>query len=162
GQADVVADASANASFHDQWHASKTVVEPTIYDDWVSIAGLPVKITITVPIEAGIDASAQLVVDTDQHVEGHGSFNVICTSSSCDGSKNATISFQNNKEASLTDFNAHAHVDPWAQASVKLALYEGVATGQLGLRATLDADFWAYAGNACGDGNHDGTNEYVG
>ena len=44
------------------------------------------------------------------------------------------------------------------KASVKLSLYEGVATGQLGVKAKLDSDFWGYWGNTCGVGNADAKN----
>jgi hypothetical protein len=160
GRGDVVADAKVAGSFAAAWHKSVTVVEPTLYDDWISIEGLPVKITVTLPIEAGVDASAKVDASFDTKVEAHGTFAIQCTSSSCDGSKSTTFGFAQNGRPSL-GINVRANVNPWAQASVKVALYDGVAAGKIGVRATLGADFWGYAGNTCGDANHDGVNETV-
>ncbi len=160
GRGDVVADAKANGHFYAEWHKSVTVLSPVLYEDWVSIGGLPVKIKVSLPVQAGIDASARLDVNSNAHVEAHGNFNVVCTSSSCDGSKSTTFSFAQNGMPTI-GLNARAKVNPWAQAGVKLELYDGVAHGQIGVRATLASDFWGYYGNTCGDANRDGINEFV-
>jgi hypothetical protein len=160
GKADAVADAKVNGSFHQAWHASTTVVEPTFYDDWISVAGLPVKLTVTMPIDAGIDADAKIDVNASTHIGAHGNFAIACTSDGCDGLKSATLDFGQNQTPQI-GLNVRAHVSPWAQASVKLSLYDGLAAGQVGARATLASDFWAYYGNTCGDADGDGVSELV-
>jgi hypothetical protein len=160
GVADVTGRAKAAGKFEKEWHKSKTVIEPTIYDDWVSIGGLPVKVKVTLPIEAGIDASARVDFDADVGVTGHGSFDVSCTSSSCSATKSATWNWADNKVPTL-GLNARAKISPWVQPNVKLDLYYGAASGKIGLRATLNNDLWGYYGNTCGDANGDGVNEWV-
>jgi hypothetical protein len=160
GRADVTGSAVVNGKFQKEWHESKNVANPTIYDDWVSIGGLPVKVKVTLPIDVGIDASAQVDFHADVGVEGHGTFDVTCTSSSCSATKNATWSWKDNKAPTL-GLSARAKVSPWVQPNVKLDLYYGAATGQIGLRATLNNDLWAYFGNTCGDSNNDGSPEWV-
>lgn len=160
GTGDVVADTNATGHIAVEWHKQATVLEPVLYNDWISVGGLPVKIKVTLPVQAGIDASARLDVDAKAHIEAHGNFNIVCTSSSCDGSKTTTFNFGPNGTPSI-GLNARAKVNPWVQAGVKLELYDGVADGQIAVRATLASDFWGYYGNTCGDANHDSINEWV-
>lgn len=160
GRGDVVADTTANGHFAKEWHTSTTVLAPTLYNDWITVGGLPVKIKVTLPIEAGIDASARLDVTSSGHVEAHGTFNVVCTTSGCDGSKSATYNFGPTGAPSI-GVNARAQINPWAQAGVKVELYDGVADGKIGVRATLNSDFWGYYGNTCGDADHNTIPEFV-
>lgn len=158
GRADLTGRAIVNANFYGEWHPSKTVVSPVLFDAIVLIGDLPVWLTVEIPIEIGIDASARVKLDADASAEAHGSFDVTCKSGTCGTTRSANWLATNNKSPT---FDVSGRVSPWAQVSAKLSLYKGVTSGKVGLRATVKNHLWAYAGNACGDGNGDGTNEWV-
>lgn len=158
GGADLTGRAIVNANFYGEWHASRTVVSPVLFDAIVLIGDLPVWLTVEIPIEVGIDAGGRVKVDVDASAEAHGRFDVTCKSGTCVPTKSANWSAKNNKTPS---FDASGRVSPWAQVSAKLSLYKGVSSGKVGVRATFKNHLWAYAGNSCGDGNGDGINEWV-
>lgn len=158
GGADLTGRAIVNANFYGEWHASRTVVSPVLFDAIVLIGDLPVWLTVEIPIEVGIDAGGRVKVDADASAEAHGRFDVTCASGTCVSTKSANWSAKNNKSP---NFDLSARVSPWAQVSAKLSLFKGVSSGKVGVRATFKNHLWAYAGNSCGDGDGDGTNEWV-
>ena len=53
-------------------------------------------------------------------------------------------------------------VTPWVEGAVKAKLLDDdIAYAQVGVRAKLNGELWGYVGNTCGDGDHDGVNEFV-
>jgi hypothetical protein len=160
GTGDVVAEAKVNGSFEDAWHTSTTVAEPTLYDDWISLAGFPIKLTVTLPVRAGVDASAKVDATFDGKVEVHGKFDVTCTSATCDGSKTASFTFVPMTPGKM-NLNVKANVSPWAEAGVKLSLFDGIGSGELDVRATLSSDLWGYHGSSCGDADNNTAPEVV-
>ena len=160
GSANVVADVAANGSYKGAWHKSTTVTEPVVYDDWISIGGIPVQLKVSLPIEAGIDVNAKADARLNGHASANGNFSIKCTGSGCDGTKSASLVFNPSTDLQV-GLNARAHVIPFAKASLKLSIYSGLATARVGVKAAFDSDFWGYYGNTCGDANQDGTPEYV-
>lgn len=158
GGARLTGRANVNADFYREWHASRTVVSPVLFDAIVLIGDLPVWLTVEMPIDVGIDASARLKLNADASAEAGGSFVVSCRSGTCSTTKSASWSAKNNK---VPMFDVSGRVSPWAQVSAKLSLYKGVSSGKVGLRATVRNHLWAYAGSTCGDANGDGINEWV-
>ena len=60
------------------------------------------------------------------------------------------------------NLSGKATVTPWVKAAIHVKVIEDwVAFGEVGVKAKLNGQLWAQAGNTCGDGNHDGTPEYV-
>ncbi len=162
GTADLTASGKVDAQFHEEWHYSKTIAEPTVLDQWFTIGVVPVHLRLMVPVEAGVDADAKATLHANASVVGHGAFDVACSSSNCTGSKSAWIAVNSN-DAPTFEATARAKVTPWAQGSLKAVLFDETigGYGQVGVRASLPTDLWAYAGNLCGDGDGNGVNETV-
>ena len=152
GTADLTASGKVDAQFQKEWHYSKMIAQPTVLDQWFTIGVVPVHLRLMVPVEAGLDAKAKATLHANAKVVGHGSFNMTCTSSSCSGSKTATIGIDSNDPPSF-EATARVNVTPWAQGSLKAVLFDETigGYGQVGVRASLPVDLWAYAGNQCGD-----------
>ncbi|MDB4935717.1 MAG: hypothetical protein JWP87_2689 [Labilithrix sp.] len=162
GTADLTASGKVDAQFHKEWHYSKTIAEPTVFNQWFTIGVVPVHLLVKVPVEAGVDADAKATLHANAKVIGHGAFDVSCTSSSCTGSKSASIAIDSSDPPSF-EATARVKVTPWAQASLKAVLFDETigGYGQVGIRASLPTDLYAYAGNMCGDGDGNGQNESV-
>jgi hypothetical protein len=162
GTADLTASGKVDAQFHKEWHYSKTIAEPTVFSQWFTIGVVPVHLIVKVPVEAGLDADAKATLHANAKVIGHGAFDVSCTSSSCTGSKSASIAIDSSEPPSF-EATARVKVTPWAQASLKAVLFDETigGYGQVGVRASLPTDLYAYAGNQCGDGDGNGQNETV-
>jgi hypothetical protein len=111
-------------------------------------------------VRAGVDASAKVDASFDGKVEVHGKFDVTCTSAACDGSKTASYSFVPVTPGKM-NLNVKANVSPWAEAGVKLSLFEGIGSGELDVRATLSSDLWGYHGSTCGDADNNTAPEVV-
>lgn len=162
GTADLTASGKVDAQFHKEWHYSKTIAEPTVFDQWFTIGVVPVHLRLMVPVEAGLDADAKATLHANAKVVGHGAFNVTCGSGSCSGSKSASIVVDSNDPPTF-EATARVKVTPWAQGSLKAVLFDETigGYGQVGVRASLPTDLWAYAGNLCGDADGNGVNETV-
>lgn len=161
GNGNVTASVDANGLFEKQWHWSKQVAKPEIGKFKFSIGVLPIVLVFNAPIEVGVDASARARLVAKGGAQANGSFDVYCTSSTCSGTKSGSASYTSDGAPSI-QLSGRVNVDPWAQASVRGYLYhEYVAYGQVGVRATLASDLWAYTGNTCGDADNDGVNEWV-
>ncbi|HXU00108.1 MAG TPA: hypothetical protein VN903_03910 [Polyangia bacterium] len=157
GAADVLAQANLVAQFQKQWSWNTTVAEPVL--GTVSLYGIP--ITFTAPITVGIDAAAAASLNFNGAYQAHGDFNIYCNGNGCDGSKNATSGFQPGGSP-VVSATGKVKVVPWVEGAIKAKLLdENVAYAQVGVRAKLTGELWAYAGNNCGDSDHDGVNEYV-
>ena len=162
GTADLTASGKLDAQFHKEWHYSKTIAEPTVFNQWFTIGVVPVHLMVKVPVEAGLDADAKATLHANAKVIGHGAFDVSCTSGGCSGSKTASIAIDSSEPPTF-EATARVKVTPWAQASLKAVLFDETigGYGQVGVRASLPTDLYAYAGNLCGDGDGNGQNETV-
>jgi hypothetical protein len=157
GDADVLARATLAAQFQKKWSFAKEVAAPVL--GTVSFFGIPV--TFKAPISVGLDAQAAASFSFDGTYQAHGSFNISCTGSGCDGSKTATSGFTSGGAPSVAA-TARVKVTPWAEGAIRAyVLDEGIVSAQVGVRAKLPGDLWGYTGNTCGDADHDGANEYV-
>lgn len=160
GGVNVSGSADIKGAFQKEWRTSLTIISPQIYAGVVFISVFPVLVTVEIPIDVGIDGNAKVKFDGKATAEAHGDFDMTCVSGKCSTTRNTatTTRWTNNR---LPTFDARATISPWVQGSVKLALYLGVVSGQVGLRTTLKNDVWSYSGNTCGDANNDGTPEQV-
>jgi hypothetical protein len=157
GTADVLAQANLVAQFQKQWSWNTTVAEPVL--GTVSLYGIP--ITFTAPITVGLDAAAAANLNFQGGYQAHGDFNIYCNGGGCDGSKHATSGFTPGGSP-VVSAEGKVKVVPWVEGAVKAKLLdEAVAYAQVGVRAKLTGEIWAYSGNNCGDADHDGVNEYV-
>jgi hypothetical protein len=162
GTADLTASGKVDGQFHKEWHYSKTIAEPTVFNQWFTIGVVPVHLMVKVPVEAGLDADAKATLHANAKVIGHGAFDVSCTSGGCGGSKSASIAIDSSEPPTF-EATARVKVTPWAQASLKAVLFDETVGGygQVGVRASLPTDLYAYAGNLCGDADGNGQNETV-
>jgi len=159
GNADVNSTANVDASFQKAWAWQKEIAAPKL--GTVTLPVVPIPLTFKAPITVGIDAAAKADLHAAASYQAHGMFNVICNSSGCSGSKSATHSFTPGGSPSLSA-NGLVTVKPWAEGALRAyVLSEWVASAQVGVRAGLPTQLWAYAGNTCGDANNDGVNEWV-
>ena len=133
------------------------------YTYWV-YGIIPVTIGFNLPITAGLNVSATTTgtINVSGNRDYAGSFDWTCTLNDCQG----TSSFTSNPSTSTQTFTAgisgHIKPEPYANISLRAYLYtESIAYAQAGLEPHLLGDLWAYAGNACGDGDGDGANESV-
>jgi len=151
---------TAQGSFAGKWSWSKQVAKLPIteFTIWV---GLPVTVGFNLPVDLGIDASAQLTANLDGNVSAGGSFDVTCTTAGCTSNTSFTHSF-NALSSPTFSASARVKVTPWIQGALRAYLYDdGTIYGQIGVRPALEGDLWAYSGNSCGDANNDGVNETV-
>lgn len=162
GNADLTATGKLDAKFQKEWHYKKLIAQPTVFDQWFTIGVVPVHLRLMVPVEAGVDAEAKVTVKANAKVIGHAAFNVTCGSSSCSGSKSATLAFDQTEPPTF-EAQARVKVTPWAQVSLKAVLFDETigGYGQVGVKASLPTDLWAYVGNTCGDADGSGQSELV-
>jgi hypothetical protein len=159
GSASVIADAAIDASFSDTWSWSAQVAAPVL--GTVTLPILPIPITFSVPITVGIDAAAKADLHAHATYEADGQFSVVCNGNGCDGTKSATSGFTPNGSP-IFGVNGLVTVTPWAMGAVHAnVLADWLAYAEVGVKARMPAQLWAYAGNTCGDGNNDGTPEWV-
>lgn len=161
GSAKVTAKGKIDGQFSKSYNWEKTLAQPVIGVVPLSIAGIPLDVTFTAPIRIGLDASAKAKVTFDGSVVGNGSFDVVCTKSGCNGSKSATATWGGGAPPTMA-VDGRADAEPYAFAGIHANIYsDWVGYGEIGLKAKLRGELWAYYGNACGDGDGDGVNEYV-
>lgn len=143
-----------------QWDYSKRVATPEITKQVFWVGPVPVVVGLDVPIDMGLKASATGDANFESSIKGWGAFTTICTTSGCNSWHAAGL----NTEDLWPDFAIQANLKarPWAQAAVRAYLFHpDVARAQVGVRPFVEADIHGYAGNQCGDGDRNGTNEFV-
>jgi hypothetical protein len=159
GNADVIGNAVIDAAFSDQWSWSTQLADPTL--GTVVLPGLPIPVTFTLPITAGIDASAQAQLHFNGAYEAQGAFNVWCNGGGCTGSSSATHAFTPQGSPNFS-VNGTATVTPWVEGAVHAnVLADWVAYAEVGVRAKLGGQLWAHDGTGCGDGDGNGHDESV-
>jgi len=159
GNADVIADATIDASFGDNGKWSAKVAEPVL--GTVLIPYVEIPITFSVPITIGIDADAKAELHSHATYEANGQFNISCNAGGCDGTKSATSGFTP-KGSPTIGVTGTAHVTPWAQATIHAKILDDwLAYAAVGVKTRMPGELWAYAGNTCGDANNLGTPQFV-
>jgi len=154
-------DGSPNGSTTGRWKKQLGKVELAPIGFW--IGPLPVVLRVSVPFEVGIDATNAGTNDIDITFAENLSAGVSCSldGTGCTTSSTATHEFTSNKTPDGST-NIRGSLTPWARASLRIGLYDdSLAYAQLGLRPRVNGDFWYYSGSSCGDGDGNGTNEYV-
>jgi hypothetical protein len=161
GNANVVAKANVDAKFEKEWHYDKKVAQPSLGSLSFSIAGFPVKINFSAPIHVGVDAEAKATLKLDGSATGNATLNVTCTSGGCSGSKSATYGWTAGTTPTVAA-EAKVKISPYAYAGIHANLYtDWIANAEIGVKAKAMGDLWGYAGNTCGDGDFNGSNEFV-
>jgi hypothetical protein len=162
GNGTLTAKGDVDGQFHQKWNYDKQVIKPKLLDQWFMVGPVPVYLRVFLPVDVGLDAEAKATLKASANVVGKANFNIACTKSGCSGTRSATLSWAENQPPTF-DAQARVKVTPWAQASARAVLYgETVgAYAQVGVRAGVPIDLWAYAGNGCGDADNDGKNEFV-
>ncbi len=143
-----------------EWDFKKHVASPEIFKQVLWVGAVPVVVGLDVPIDMGLKASAAGNADFHSSVKGWGAFTSICTTSGCNSWTAAGI----NTQDLVPDFTVQANLKarPWAQAAVRAYLFDpSIAHAQVGVRPFVEAEVHGYAGNQCGDGDHNGSNEFV-
>jgi hypothetical protein len=141
-----------------------TIAKPFLGGFAFAVGPVPVYIGFNLPITAGAEISATVTgqVQFNAGFSASGSFNYICTGSSCSGTQNFTTSFQNPSNPFGASINGRIQPSPFAEVAVRAFLFhDAFAYAQVGLRAYLRGDLWAYSGNMCGDADGNGINENV-
>jgi hypothetical protein len=161
GQASALADVESTGNFRKEWNYSTTIAKPDLGSFPFLIGPVPVRIGFNLPIEAGVSANGFVATTVKGQAQANGSFDYTCTSGGCSGTKSFTAGFT--PSGTPTGFvSGRILVKPWVQAGLRVYLYtDSIAYGQVGIRPGIDLDLFGYAGNACGDGNGDGTSEWV-
>jgi hypothetical protein len=161
GNVDVTGKANIDAKFERAWKWKHKVAQPHIGSISTAVGPVPIKINFSVPVVVGIDASAKATLKFDAAAVARGSLNYTCTSSSCSGSRNYSVTWQNGQSPSI-DAQAQVKVSPYVYAGLHANyFFDSFAYAEVGIKARLDSDLWAYTGNQCGDADGDGVNEYV-
>ncbi|MBJ6760081.1 hypothetical protein JGU66_04855 [Myxococcaceae bacterium JPH2] len=124
---------------------------------------VPVVVGLNLPITVGIDVAANattsLTYAATQSTSVH--FGVDCTPDGCTSVTTASMPPPSGLNATGS-ISGRVQPSVWAQAAVRLFLYtDELAYGQAGVRPYIDGDLWGYSGNNCGDGDGDGTEEFV-
>ncbi len=159
GGAGVTAGATINATFSKPWSYSTELAEPTL--GTITLPVIPIPITFSLPVRVGVDASAAATVNASASVYANASFQIECSSSGCDGSKSASAGLTPNKPPTFSS-TGRVKVTPWAEVDLKAYVVSGsLLSAQIGVRAGMQNDLFAYSGNACGDADNDGKPEYV-
>ncbi len=161
GNADVTAKANVSAAFEKSWKYDKKVAQPSLGTLAFAVGPIPVKINFSAPIHVGVEANAKATLKLDGSATGKATLNMTCTSGGCSGSKTATYGWTAGTTPTVAA-EAKINVTPYAYAGVHANLYtDWVANAEIGVKAKLKGELWGYAGNTCGDGDFNGSNELV-
>jgi len=161
GAATVKATGKVDGNFTKAFHFDKKLAQPRIAELPFSIGPIPLDIRFSAPIHIGLDGSAKADVKFDGAATGNGNFDVICKKTGCTGSKSATLGWTSGT-APTVSLSGRADVTPYAYAGIHANVYtDWIGYGEVGLKAKLKGELWGYYGNACGDADGNGVNEFV-
>jgi hypothetical protein len=159
GRTDVVAKAAVDATFKAGVAWDREVYAPVL--GAIILPGTTVPVVVKAPITVGIDATAAAELHERSGFEAHGRFDVRCNAGGCAGTRSGSHGFVPGDSPSAAVVG-RAEVTPWVEGGVRAyVMDEGVQHAEVGVRARLVADLWGYAGNACGDADHNGSNETI-
>ncbi|HQP36993.1 MAG TPA: hypothetical protein PLI95_17535 [Polyangiaceae bacterium] len=162
GKAVVKAGLTVNAEFTDEWKWNKAVANPTLASFPFMAGPIPVVLGIGAPIRVGVDASGAASLTVKGTATASGELTYDCTGSSCQQvSANASQGWTEDGSPTVA-VTGKVKVNPWASVGLRVFLYDDwPASAEVGVRTTLESELWGYAGNNCGDANHDGVNETI-
>lgn len=161
GNADVTAKTNVDAQFEKAWKYDKKVAQPSLGTLAFTIGPIPVKINFSAPIHVGVEAAAKAKMKANGTATAKATLNVQCTSGGCGGTKTSTFTFTPGASP-VVELNGKVAITPYAYAGVHANLYtDWLANAEIGVKAKLKNDLWAYAGNTCGDGDFSGGSEFV-
>jgi len=161
GNADVTAKANVAATFEKTWKYDKKLAQPSLGTLAFAIGPVPVAINFSAPIHVGVEAAAKATLNMEATATAKATVDFSCTSGGCAGSKSATYSFTSGG-APTAGVNGKIDITPYAYAGVHANLYtDWIAYGEIGVKAKVKGELWGYAGNTCGDGDFNGTAEWV-
>lgn len=125
---------------------------------------IPVYIGFDLPVTIGMEIKAS-VTGQIQYRGGHritGSFDYLCTPSSCSGFNNIQTTTQNIANPWGAGISGRIQPSLYAELAVRAYLYDkSVAYVKVGVQGFLHGDLWGYYGNACGDADQNGHFETV-
>jgi hypothetical protein len=164
GNASTNGSLSANGTVHysddfGPWQIAK----PQLFEFWIMVYYIPVRIGGNLPITAGLNLSADITGNFNYTGKNDltGSFDYICTLDNCTG----THSFSgpdNAVQQIFGEVSGHIKPTPYVDVAFRAYLYsESVAWAQIGVRPYFPGDLWGYDGNNCGDADGNGVTETV-
>lgn len=142
------------------------VAEPKVVDTVFFIGPVPVRFLVRVPIHIGtgdIVMKAQGQVGLTKDLNINGTFDYYCSRSTC---SNISSSQNNNFSDLLNNIgvsvSASATLKPYVHVAAKPTLYgEWFFYAQVGVKPSFPIEVYGYYGNLCGDGDNNGSNEWV-
>jgi hypothetical protein len=162
GNAVVTANGHVDGTFAKSFHYEKTLAQPSLGSLSFTVGPVPVQINFSAPIRLGLDGSAKATVRFDGNATTNATFDMICRSSGCTGTKSATMSYVPATSVPSMSADGLVEATPYAYAGIHANLYtDWIANAEVGIKAKLRNQLWGYSGNTCGDANGDGVNEFV-
>ncbi len=153
----------AKHNFGDQ---SWKIAEPKVVDTVFFAGPVPVRFALKIPISIGtgdivIKAEGQVTLTKDANINGN--FHYYCNRSACNNiASNHSNNFNdllNNVGASVS---ASLTLQPYVHVAAKPILYwEWFFYAQVGVKPSFPIEVFGYYGNLCGDGDDNGSNEWV-
>ena len=161
GNAVLKANGKVDTSLTKDFRFDQKVAQPFLGSISAMAGPIPIYIRFSAPLHLGLEGTAKADVKFDGRATATGSFDVKCTKSGCTGSKTADVSWAQGA-APVVGIDTRADIIPYAYAGIHATAYtDWVGYGEVGLKAKLKGEAWAYYGNTCGDANGDGVNEWV-
>jgi hypothetical protein len=143
----------------------KEIAKPELFETWVSVGWIPVRIGANLPVSVGfnINASVTGTLTLNANHDATGNFDYTCTLSTCTGSNSFDNTPTNgSNQSTLNQVTGHIKPDPYLDVAFRAFLFDdSVAYAQLGVQPHLLGDLWGYSGNLCGDADGDANNESV-
>jgi len=161
GSANVTATVNVDATIEKPWKYDKKLAQPPLGTLAFSIGPVPVTINFSAPIHVGVEAAAKATLRLEATGVARTNLDYSCTTGGCGGSKSASFSWSGGPTPTVGVIGK-VDVTPYAYAGVHANLYaDWVANAEIGVKAKVKGELWGYSGYGCGDGDFNGSNEYV-
>lgn len=154
--------ADAKLKYTNDWKWKKNLYTANLGGFTVQLGPIPVYLKFTLPLDFGIDTKVDIQGEAHlkAEIDARAEFNVTCTASSCNGTSSLTRTFDIADPELALQLEAEARI--WAKASVKMEVYDdSLGYASVGAEGYVKGHLFGYYGNMCGDGDGNGTNEYV-
>ncbi len=142
------------------------IAKPKVLDKWFMVGPVPVRIAMKVPIEIGtgdikVRAEGQVALVKPVRFRGH--FNYKCNLGSCTRDTSNHFDLNDNLTNSLgASISAKLSLAPYVHVAARPYVYgEWFLYAQVGVKPNFPIEVFGYYGNLCGDGDNDGTREWV-
>lgn len=164
GNATITADLEADGEFEKtfSWAKERTIYDNQLFAIDFSIGPFPVHLPVSLAFAIGIETEAKIAGEAhaEAHAEATGTISIDCTSDDCSSSSN--LAWDYDVPSPTVDVNIDAKAQLYARAQLDIALYHrSVLMAGVKAKGGVEAQLWGYLGNQCGDGDGDGSNEYV-